>query len=206
MDSIDQLNIDCIIKIQSIIRMYLVRRTLLIPNASYQTKIWRKNQVWYKTGRANECELYQIRQIENITKQKLIKTLDRIHMRNLIITPKRNLIKDDDGFEYSETFDGIQKNNSIIIYFNLKFVCDTGGAQTRSLRETYHFIESQLKLLSKSNSEHIKFINILDGDTCHKSMNKFNYLVNRDEYHNIKKYVFIGDLNAFQKLYKSNKL
>lgn len=206
MDSYDQLNITSIIKIQSIIRMYLVRRTLLIPNASYQTKIWRKNQNWYKTGKSNECELYQITQIENITNQKLMKTLDRIHMRDLTITSKKNPIKDDDGFEYSETFDGIQKNNSNIAYFNLKFICNAGGAQTRSLREVYHFIESQLKLLSKSSSEHIKFINILDGDTCHKSMNKFNYLLNRDEYHNIKKYIFVGDLNAFQKLYKANKL
>lgn len=206
----NQLNVEYdinnIIKIQSIIRMYLEHRKILIPNALYQTKNWRKARNWYKTGKSNECELYQIKQIENITNSKLTKTLDRIHMSKLILTSQKNPLKFNDGFEYSETFDGIQKNNTNILYFNLKFVCDSGGAQTRTLREVYHFIESQLKLLIKLDSNNIKFINILDGDTCYKAMNKFNYLLNCDEYINIKKYVFIGDMNRFQSLYIANKL
>lgn len=49
------------------------------------------------------------------------------------------------------------------IYFNLKFVCDSGGAQTRTLREVYHFIESQMRYLINSNTDNVYFINILDG-------------------------------------------
>ena len=199
-------SINLICKLQSIIRMYLVRRKLLIPNALYQTKNWRKQRSWYKTGKSNECELYQIKQIESITNTKLLKTLDRIHMNKLIITSQKNPLKSNDGFEYSETFDGIQKNDLNILYFNLKFVCDSGGAQTRTLREVYHFIESQLKLSSKIGSNNMKFINILDGDTCHRSMDKFNYLLNRTEYIYVKKYVFIGDMHSFQNLYIDNRL
>jgi hypothetical protein len=46
----------------------------------------------------------------------------------------------DDGYEYSENFDGLILKNNNKFYFNLKFVCGNGGAQTRTLREIYHFI------------------------------------------------------------------
>ena len=48
--------------------------------------------------------------------------------------------------EWSENFDGKIINRSNIFYFNLKFVCDCGGSQTRTLREVYHFIKYQIKL------------------------------------------------------------
>lgn len=61
-------NIKQIILIQKIIRGYLTRKNILIynnqnlhliiPQSSYQTKIWRKNKVWYKNGKSNECEKY----------------------------------------------------------------------------------------------------------------------------------------------------
>ena len=91
------------------------------------------------------------------------------------------------------------KDNNIY-YFNLKFICDNGGAQTRTLREVYHFIKYQINYLLKFNSNNIYFINILNGDTCYKNMNKFNYLLSKEENKNIIKYLFIGSLYDFQKL------
>lgn len=35
-------------------------------------------------------------------------------------------------------------------------------------------------------------------------MDKFIYLINKPEYENIKKYIFIGDLYDFRKFLKSN--
>ena len=75
-------------------------------------------------------------------------------------------------------------------------MCDNGGAQTRTLREVYHFIKCQFNYLIKYNNTNIKFINILDGDTCYKNMDKFNYLLNKNKAYN--KYIFIGSLYDFQ--------
>jgi hypothetical protein len=43
------------------------------------------------------------------------------------------------------------------------------------------------------------FINILDGDTSYNNINKFNYLINKEKYKNIIKYILIGSLYDFQK-------
>lgn len=188
-----------IIIIQKYIRGYLTRKHFLIPSAYYQTKNWRKNRKWYKNGKSNECEKYQINLIEKIITHKLIKTDDRINMETNEIINKKNPIVNNDGYEWSENFDGkIIKNNNIY-YFNLKFVCDSGGAQTRTLREVYHFIKYQMEYLIKFNMSNIYFINILDGDTCYNSMNKYNFLINKEKYKNIIKYIFIGSLYDFQK-------
>lgn len=129
----------------------------------------------------------------------MIKTDDRINMETNEIINKKNPIVNNDGYEWSENFDGkIIKNNNIY-YFNLKFVCDSGGAQTRTLREVYHFIKYQMEYLIKFNMSNIYFINILDGDTCYNSMNKYNFLINKEKYKNIIKYIFIGSLYDFQK-------
>lgn len=169
-----------------------------IISSEYQTKNWRKKQIWYKNGKSNECEKYQINNIEKIKKIKINKTNDRINIEKLIIDNYKNPIKNNDGYEYTENFDGKIIINNNIYYFNLKFVCDKGGAQTRTLREVYHFIKYQLDYLVKHKKNNIYFINILDGDTSFNSMNKFLYLLNKDKYLHIKKNVFINDLYHFQ--------
>jgi hypothetical protein len=190
-----------IIKIQSWIRMCLTKQKLLIPSAKYQTKQWRKTRHWYITGKSNECEKYQNRIIEKITKLPLRKTFDRIYMRSMTIIDKKCPMRDIDGFEYTENFDGIQMINDSKVYYNLKFVCDAGGAQTRALREVYHFVRCQLEILVASTNIH--FINILDGDTSHKAMSKYNYLINQPKYANIKSNLFIGDMTMFQSYWLS---
>jgi hypothetical protein len=193
-------NTKYIITIQKYIRKYLAQKKILIPSSYYQTKDWRKNRKWYKSGKSNECEKYQINLIEKIITIKWIKTDDRINMETNEIINKKNPMISVDGYEWSENFDGkIIKNNNKY-YFNLKFVCDNGGAQTRTLREVYHFIKYQLEYLIKFNKvNNTYFINILDGDTSYNNINKFKFLINKIKYEHIAKYVFIGSLCDFQK-------
>ena len=105
-----------------------------------------------------------------------------------------------DGYEWTENFDGKVIKNNNTYYFNLKFVCDNGGAQTRTLIEVYHFVKYQLEYLIKFNTSTIFFINILDGDTSYNNMKKFNYLLNKEQHTHILKYIFVGCLYDFQKL------
>lgn len=185
-------------------RRYLIRNKILIPSSYYQTKKWRQNKLWYKNGKSNECEKYQINIIEKIIKIKLIKTNDRFNIETNEIIENRNPMINEDGYEWTENFDGKINKNKNTYYFNLKFVCDSGGSQTRTLREIYHFIKYQLEYLIKFEKTNIYFINILDGDTCYNNMNKYNFLLNKEKYKNVKKYVFINDLYHFQKWYIKN--
>ena len=182
-----------IIKLQSLFRGYQIRKYILIPSNIYQTKNWRLNQKWYKGGKMNECEKYQISLIEKITKVKWKKTDERINLETNKIETINKIYNIENGFDYTENFDGKIILKNITIYFNLKFICDRGGSQTRSLREVYHFIKSQLKI--KNNS--IYFINIIDGNTFNDYSIQFKYLKNKI----INKQVFIGDLSEFQKYY-----
>lgn len=187
-----------IIIIQKNIRRYIIKKNILIPKSLYQTKIWRKNRLWYKNGKYNECEKYQISIIEKIINLNLKRTDERINIENNSIINNKNPLINNDGYEWTENFDGkIIKNNNIY-YFNLKFVCDFGGAQNRTLREIYHFIKYQMEYLLNNNNN-IYFINILDGDNSYHNINKFNYLKNNEKYKNNIKNIFIGSLYDFQK-------
>lgn len=189
-----------IIKVQAIIRGRLVRKRLLIPSSKYQTKTWRKNRKWYKTGKSNECEKYQIKTIQEIIKIDIEKTNERVNISTFDIKENINPMKYSDGFEWTEDFDGKITRNGITNYFNLKFVCERGGAQTRSLREVYHFINCQIQHSKKFGNRNVRFINILDGDESFRQREKFNYLLNRE---NIKN-VFVGDLSEFQDYWSRN--
>ena len=195
----NSLYITQITTIQKYIRGYLTRKYILIPSSFYQTKNWRKNRTWYKTGKSNECEKYQISLIEKICNLKLLETFDRINMSTIEIISNKNPMINNDGYEWSENLDGLVIKNNIKYYFNLKFVCDSGGSQTRTLREVYHFIKYQMEYLIKFNMNNIYFINILDGDTSYNNINKFNFLKNKEKYKNIINYIFIGGLHDFQR-------
>ena len=76
-----------------------------------------KKKKWYINGKHNECEKYQIELIEKIIQTKLNKTYDRIYMETCEIKDKSNPLKNIDGFEYTENFDGkIIKNNNIYYF------------------------------------------------------------------------------------------
>ena len=68
------------IKIQNMVRSFMVRKRILIPGSEIQTKNWRKNQNWYRGGKHNECELYQRSLIEKITQTKCNKSDKRINI------------------------------------------------------------------------------------------------------------------------------
>lgn len=186
-----------IIKLQSIIRGYLSRKRILIPSSFYQTKQWRYNRHWYKNDKNNECEKYQRTIIEKIIGCELIKTNMRIHMSKNIIRLMNKPLLQEDGFEWTENFDGFVSINNINCYFNLKFIVGDGGAQTRSLREVYHFIKAQLNLQldlqMNSCINSFVFINIIDGNTSYKHKDKFRSLNHKN--------IFIGDMKEFQDFY-----
>jgi hypothetical protein len=169
-----------------------------IVQSCYQTKNWRKNCTWYNNGKSNECEKYQITLIQQLISIKLEKTDDRLDIENIEIKSIKYPLTYDYGFDFTENFDGVINGKYNKYYFNLKFVCDSGGAQTRTLKEVYHFIKCQLEYLVKNAKDNtIQFFNILDGDTSYKSIDKFNYLLNKERYIDIKANIFIGSLYDF---------
>jgi len=162
-----------------------------IISSEYQTKQWRKDQDWYINGKKNECELQERKQFENIILQPLPKSSKRLFMiNNSIVERVRNPLQIDYGFEYTEDFDGEFKKDDILYLVNFKFTCDQGGAQTRTLREVYHFIKSQKCFLRLNHPNYkICFINILDGDTQYRHRKQYSHL--------LESRIFIGDMKEF---------
>ena len=104
----------------------------------------------------------------------------------------------DDGYDWSENFDGEQTFSSKTVWINLKCVCGGGGAQTRTLRcECYPFVEDQMKYLLMSKKNDTYFANIFDGDEAASNMRHFNYLLRLPEYSTVRQYVYVGDLKGY---------
>jgi hypothetical protein len=182
------------IVIQKYVRGYLVRKNILIPSSFYQTYNWRKNQKWYSGGKCNECEKYQINLVQKIININLQKSGFRFNLFTGEFKNHNYPIQNLDALEWSENMDGYFKYKNNKYYVNLKFICGSGGAQTRSLRELYHFINQQIIYL-KQHSD-IYFINILDGDICYKHIKYFDYLLSKNDM--IMGKIFIGDMSEFQ--------
>jgi hypothetical protein len=162
-----------------------------------QTKQWRKNQTWYEGGKKTECEKYQINIISKLFKNKIMKTNLRLNYETLCLNEMKNPYLLEDGYDWSENFDGKIIIDNKIYLLNLKFICDAGGAQTRSLILSYKFIKCQIEYLKLNYESNIYFINIFDGNECFKNKNKFDYLKSKLD-DKIKSFIFIGDLNEFQ--------
>lgn len=142
-------------------------------------------------------EIYQCSIIETHTNNLCYKTNMRI---NLMTNQLQEIAKPNiynDGFNYSEDFDGCQIKNEKTIYINLKCIVGKGGAQTRSLREVYWFIRGQLEILQNEDNKNIYFANILDGDEAHFVMSKYIYLMNMYKNDNILSRIFIGNLKDY---------
>ena len=175
-------------------------KKLHITPSHMQTKMWRQQQPWYIDGKRNECETYQKKLIKKITNHELEKTNKRIHIHSKQLYDVKHPMKGVNGFDYTENFDGILKNINKEYYFNLKVICNNGGAQVRSLRNVYHFVSYQLEHLLQytEDIQYTHFINILDGDMSYKNMEKFLFLLDKDEYKNVQENIFIGDMKQFQ--------
>ena len=120
------------------------------------------------------------------------------------------------GFNYTENLDGVwEKNNKhnnsnkTKFYLNLKMITDQGGAQNRSFREVYWYIEAQYNYLLNFPDSNTYFVNICDGDTGYK----YIYQNFDDEkaslkdiqldkkYSTIKNKIYIGDMYNFNNWY-----
>ena len=104
----------------------------------------------------------------------------------------------DDGFDWTEDFDGKQTIDGKEFYVNLKSVVGSGGSQTRTLRdECYPFVEAQLNYLLKYMPDKQYFANIFDGDEAASKMRMYKYLLNLPEYGDVNQRVYVGDLRGY---------
>jgi hypothetical protein len=149
-------------------------------------------------GGSTKPEKFQREQIENGTCKSCPKTNIRINWRKNELEDTAHPMTQDDGFDYTEDFDGKQTFDQTTVYINLKSVVGVGGSQTRTLRdECYAFINSQLNYLVKSGGTDVLFANIFDGDEAARRMPKFAYLLELPEFISVKKYVYVGDLKGY---------
>jgi hypothetical protein len=156
-------------------------------------------------GGSSKPEEYQRTQIELGTGFPCNKTQIRINWRKNEMLENSQPMRNKDGFDYTENFDGNQRFNNNIVWVNLKSVVGAGGSQTRTLRdECYHFVNAQLNYLTKSNKNNCFFANIFDGDQASSKMAMFHYLLCLDEFTNVKKYVYVGDLKGYFGWLKTN--
>lgn len=155
-------------------------------------------------GGALKPEKYQRQQITIGTGCACLPTSFRINWRKNELCHCTHPMKKNDGFDYTETFDGKQEFLSKVVWINMKSVVGVGGSQTRALRdECYPFIDAQLNYLLKhtntknGNDGQCYFANIFDGDEAAKKMSMFYYLLELPEYKTVKKYVYVGDLKGY---------
>lgn len=168
-----------------------------ITPSKLQTKEWRNSQSWYHGGKKNECELYQRDKIEQITERPCLKTNERINIEKNDIIVEAKPMKRIDAFDWTEDFDGKQNTSKYRIYYNLKMVVGSGGAQTRTLREVAHFITAQLEYNVSHMNNLAYFVNILDGDQSFKLSKQFGSILNKKKYKYVKNFVYIGDTHGF---------
>ena len=146
-------------------------------------------------------EIFQRLNITKGTGVECPKTNMRINLRTNALVEIAHPNKNDNGFDHSEDFDGVQTVKEKSVYVNLKCIVGAGGAQTRSLREVYWFVQGQLNLLK--TQKNIYFANIMDGDEAHSTMGKFQYLLELPEFAEVKKYVYVGDLAGYFAWFKT---
>ena len=149
-------------------------------------------------------EEYQRAQIILGTSIPCSKTNMRINWRTNELKDCSRPMIHNDGFDYTENFDGVQEVCNKKIYINLKCVVGKGGSQTRTLRdECYPFVEAQLRLLLKNKDTKMYFGNIFDGDEAANTMEKFNgHLLLLPEYETVRKQVYVGDLVGYFEWFK----
>lgn len=143
-------------------------------------------------------EKYQRKIIEIGTARPCKKTNTRINWRTNEMVEKSQPMRKDDGFDYTEDFDGKQMFGENTVLVNLKSIVGGGGSQTRTLRdECYSFVNAQLTYLVKTKRTDCYFANIFDGDQAAEKMRMFHYLLKLPEFSAVKKYVYVGDLKGY---------
>jgi hypothetical protein len=159
-------------------------------------------------GGTRAMENYQLKQIEVGTGFPCSKTTTRINQRTHTLVSIAHPMTQEDGFDYTENFDGMQTlPYEKRVWVNLKHVVGKGGSQTRTLRdECYPFVEAQLQMLLKHYStipSKYYFANIFDGDEAAAKMKMFKYLLGLEQYKEVQKYVYVGDLKHYFAWFKT---
>jgi hypothetical protein len=164
------------------------------PNSREQTKDWRHRQLWWRGGKHSECDKKQKELVREITGLSWTTDHYRFH------EPTLRLIKifraePKDKFDYTEDFDLNTKYRNKECYCNLKLVCESGGAQTRSLKCVYGMMINQLEYTKDNNHPHTYFFNIIEGDQGSAHRECFEQLVSR---YPGQAQVFVGDMREFE--------
>jgi len=146
-------------------------------------------------------EIFQRGVIERETGIPCPKTNTRINLRTHTLHSIACPNIHENGFDYSENFDGIQQVGNNKVFVNLKCIVGVGGSQTRSLREVYWFVEGQINIVLKTSG--ILFANILDGDTAHAALKHFMYQSNLPNFSDYKSKIYIGDLRGYLMWFKN---
>ena len=156
-------------------------------------------------GGSRKPEEYQKEQIALGTGRPCNTTQTRINWRKNEMMENSQPMRNEDGFDYTENFDGKQTFAPNTVWINLKSVVGKGGSQTRTLRdECYRFIDAQLNYLLKSKNTDCFFANIFDGDEASSKMKMFHYLLELPEFLTVKKYIYVGDLKGYFAWVKEN--
>jgi hypothetical protein len=142
-------------------------------------------------------EKYQRAKIAEGTGVICGKTNMRINYRTSTLRDIAQPNKLREGFDYTEDFDGLQMFGTTRVLLNFKSIVGAGGAQTRSLREVYHFVQAQLATLAAGAAPDTLFANILDGDEAASVLDKFRYLLGLPEHAAHAAKIYVGDLKGY---------
>jgi hypothetical protein len=181
-------------------------------SSKLHTKTWRKGQEWYTGGKKNECEKFQRALLEKGLGCEVLKTNIRLDVIEYNLKEETKPLTKRGGFKYTEDFDGTWENLGSVFYANFKMICDSGGAQTRSIREVYHFLICQHMYLLNNPGNNVYFVNIIDGDQGYKFTYKnfdenqasLNDIQLDEKFVDVIDRVYIGDMKNFWSWY--NKL
>ena len=177
---------------------------VLCPKNLVYGNMWTKDfRNTYFGGEMRGCNS---RKIENYQKQMMyegtgIKLEDSNHRINILkneFVEKTNPMVLDDGYDYTENFDVLQRFGNKRVFINLKNVVGRGGSQTRTLRdECYAFVKAQINLVNENKVSDTYFINVFDGDESHRNMKKFEYILKTQGNEMSSKYIYVGNLKDY---------
>jgi hypothetical protein len=170
-----------------------------VPTGASMTKESRHDLFGAVAGGAGSSgpEKYQRAKLAEGMDMPCVKTNLRINKRTHTIHELAHPMKQDDGFDYTENFDGAQVIAGRAVLYNLKCVVGTGGSQTRTLRdECAPFVEAQLQYLLAHPEDTTLFVNAFDGDEAARTLPKFTRLLALPEYAAVAPRVYVGDLQG----------
>jgi hypothetical protein len=184
------------------LRDYMTAHFKDIVPGDKMTKTWRKKVIG--GGKAmggavsSLAEKWQRMCLEKITSTPCAKTNLRLNLATSELKIVTRPSNEPDEFEWTEDFDGEFHVGKTRYLVNFKMIVGTGGAQTRSMREVYHFIKCQEAYLKSSGDKHTKFLNILDGDSVGAKMDVMRKACSKKRAVNI----FVGDTHEIKKAWK----